>query len=83
MRDKNQLVLRNRPAGQEQSTVAVLPAYEAVRYGVRSGHAAIFASTGVERRDMTGDQPEDSEGRALLAFLDAQREAVLSIVAGL
>jgi hypothetical protein len=30
--------------------------------------------------DMTDNQPED---QALLAFLDAQRDAVLSIVAGL
>src|SRR5450755_2344859 len=35
------------------------------------------------RMDMTGNQPEDPEGQALLAFLDAQRVAVLSIVAGL
>jgi hypothetical protein len=33
--------------------------------------------------DMTGNQPEDPEGEALLAFLAAQREAVLSIVAEL
>jgi hypothetical protein len=32
---------------------------------------------------MTGNQPEDPEGQALLAFLDAQRHAVLSIVEGL
>ena len=32
---------------------------------------------------MTGNQPEDPEGQALLAFLDAQRDAVLSIVEGL
>jgi hypothetical protein len=32
--------------------------------------------------DMTGNQPTD-EDRALLAFLQAQRDAVLSIVAGL
>jgi hypothetical protein len=33
--------------------------------------------------DMTGDQPEDPEDKALLAFLHAQRDAVLSIVEGL
>jgi len=33
--------------------------------------------------DMTGDQPEDPEDQVLLAFLEAQRDAVLSIVAGL
>jgi Protein of unknown function (DUF664) len=33
--------------------------------------------------DMTGDHPEHPEDQALLAFLDAQRAAVLSIVAGL
>jgi hypothetical protein len=33
--------------------------------------------------DMTGDQPEDPEDQALLAFLEAQRDVVLSIVAGL
>jgi Protein of unknown function (DUF664) len=33
--------------------------------------------------DMTGNQPEDTEDQALLAFLAAQRDAVLSIVAGL
>jgi len=33
--------------------------------------------------DMTGNQPEDPEGQALLAFLDAQRDSVLSIVQGL
>ena len=32
---------------------------------------------------MTGSQPEDTEDQALLAFLAAQRDAVLSIVAGL
>ncbi len=32
---------------------------------------------------MTGNQPEDTEDQALLAFLAAQRDAVLSIVAGL
>ena len=32
---------------------------------------------------MTGNQPEDPEDQALLAFLAAQRDAVLSIVAGL
>jgi len=32
---------------------------------------------------MTGTQPEDREDKALLAFLDAQRHAVLSIVDGL
>ncbi len=32
---------------------------------------------------MTGSQSEDTEDRALLAFLTAQRDAVLSIVAGL
>ena len=32
---------------------------------------------------MTGNQPEDPEDQALLAFLAAQRGAVLSIVAGL
>ena len=32
---------------------------------------------------MTGNQPEDPEYQALLAFLAAQRGAVLSIVAGL
>ena len=32
---------------------------------------------------MTGNQPKDAEDRALLAFLQAQRDAVLSIVAGL
>ncbi len=32
---------------------------------------------------MTGGQPEDPEDQALLAFLDAQRDAVLSIVEGL
>jgi hypothetical protein len=38
MRDKNQLVLRNRSARHERSTVAVLPAYEAVCCGVASDH---------------------------------------------
>ena len=33
--------------------------------------------------DVTGSQPESAEDRALLAFLDAQRDAVLSIVTGL
>jgi hypothetical protein len=33
--------------------------------------------------DMTGNQPADTEDQALLAFLAAQRDAVLSIVAGL
>jgi hypothetical protein len=33
--------------------------------------------------DMTGNQPEDPQDQALLAFLAAQRAAVLSIVAGL
>jgi hypothetical protein len=33
--------------------------------------------------DMTGNQPEDPQDQALLAFLAAQRDAVLSIVAGL
>jgi Protein of unknown function (DUF664) len=33
--------------------------------------------------DMTGNQTEDSEDQALLAFLDAQRASVLAIVAGL
>ena len=32
---------------------------------------------------MTGHQPEATEDQALLAFLAAQRDAVLSIVAGL
>lgn len=32
---------------------------------------------------MTGNQPVDPEDQALLASLDAQRDAVLSIVAGL
>ncbi len=32
---------------------------------------------------MTGDQPEDPEDQVLLAFLEAQRDVVLSIVAGL
>jgi hypothetical protein len=32
---------------------------------------------------MIGNQPEDAEDQALLAFLAAQRDAVLSIVAGL
>ena len=32
---------------------------------------------------MTGNQPEDPEYQALLAFLAAQRGAVLSIVTGL
>ena len=32
---------------------------------------------------MTGNQPEDPADQALLAFLTAQRDAVLSIVAGL
>ncbi len=32
---------------------------------------------------MTGNQPEGTEDQALLAFLAAQRDAVLSIVAGL
>ncbi len=32
---------------------------------------------------MIGNQPEGPEGHALLAFLAAQRDAVLSIVAGL
>jgi hypothetical protein len=32
---------------------------------------------------MTGNRIEDTEGQALLAFLHAQREAVLAIVAGL
>ena len=32
---------------------------------------------------MTGNQAEDRERQALLAFLAAQRDAVLSIVAGL
>jgi len=32
---------------------------------------------------MIGNQPEDTEDQALLAFLAAQRDAVLSIVAGL
>ena len=31
---------------------------------------------------MTGNQPEGPEGQALLAFFAAQRDAVLSIVAG-
>src|SRR6266496_3963689 len=35
------------------------------------------------RMDMTGNQPEDPEDQALLAFLAAQRDSVLSIVAGL
>src|SRR5215468_9854075 len=33
--------------------------------------------------DMIGDQAQDSERRALLAFLDAQRDVVLAIVKGL
>jgi hypothetical protein len=33
--------------------------------------------------DMTGNRPEETEDQALLAFLDVQRDAVLSIVAGL
>jgi uncharacterized protein DUF664 len=33
--------------------------------------------------DMTGNQPQDPDDRDLLAFLGAQRDAVLSIVAGL
>jgi hypothetical protein len=33
--------------------------------------------------DMSGNQPADPQDQALLAFLDAQRGAVLSIVAGL
>jgi uncharacterized damage-inducible protein DinB len=33
--------------------------------------------------DMTGNQPEDPEDQALLAFLDAQHDSVLSIVEGL
>jgi Protein of unknown function (DUF664) len=33
--------------------------------------------------DMTGNQPEDTEDQALLAFLAAQRDSVLAIVAGL
>src|SRR6266567_2278469 len=33
--------------------------------------------------DMTGNRIEDTDGQALLAFLHAQREAVLAIVAGL
>src|SRR5579864_8219983 len=33
--------------------------------------------------DMTGNQPEDTEDQALLAFLAAQRDAVLTIVEGL
>jgi hypothetical protein len=33
--------------------------------------------------DMTGNQPENPEDQALLTFLDAQRDAVLSIVEGL
>jgi Protein of unknown function (DUF664) len=33
--------------------------------------------------DMTGNQPKDSEDQALLAFLAAQRDAVLKIVEGL
>ena len=33
--------------------------------------------------DITGNQPEDTEDQALLAFLAAQRDPVLSIVAGL
>jgi hypothetical protein len=33
--------------------------------------------------DMTGNQPEDPQDQVLLAFLDAQRNAVLSIVEGL
>jgi hypothetical protein len=33
--------------------------------------------------DMSGNQSEDPEDQALLAFLDAQRDSVLSIVAGL
>jgi len=32
---------------------------------------------------MTGNQPEDPEDQALLAFLNAQRDSVLSIVEGL
>ncbi|MBJ7594911.1 MAG: DinB family protein [Candidatus Dormibacteraeota bacterium] len=32
---------------------------------------------------MTGNQPEDPEDQTLLAFLDAQRDSVLSIVEGL
>jgi hypothetical protein len=33
--------------------------------------------------DMTGNQPVETDDQALLAFLAAQRAAVLSIVAGL
>jgi len=33
--------------------------------------------------DMTGNQPVETEDQALLAFLDAQRNVVLSIVEGL
>ena len=33
--------------------------------------------------DITGNQPEETEDRVLLAFLAAQRDVVLSIVAGL
>ena len=33
--------------------------------------------------DITGNQPEDAQDQALLTFLAAQRDAVLSIVAGL
>ena len=38
MRDENQLIFRNRSARHERSTVAVLSAYETVRYGVVFGH---------------------------------------------
>jgi hypothetical protein len=38
MGDGNQLIFRNWSARHEQSTVAVLSAYEAVSYGVASGH---------------------------------------------
>src|SRR4029077_14413786 len=35
------------------------------------------------RMDITGNQPQDAQDQALLAFLDAQRDAVLAIVEGL
>jgi hypothetical protein len=46
---------------------------------VSAGHP----TTSTREADMTGNQAEDRERQALLAFLAAQRDAVLSIVAGL
>src|ERR1700685_3152106 len=48
---------------------------------MRTSNCATTTST--RRMEMTSSQPEDPHDQALLAFLDAQRDAVLSIVAGL